>query len=145
LLLDHGTVGGNQGHLLHASREFEQFYNRHGPHHGTATLDLLEPAVHSGDLTPARAPSPARPLISPRNNAVLLIPGPIERLRGSLPTRTLAGMKPIQGNPVQRFLCRINVWHAWQGRHSIEGGGKWEECARCGKYRDTRPATPGMT
>jgi hypothetical protein len=54
-------------------------------------------------------------------------------------------MRAMQGNPVQRFLCRINLWHAWQPRRAPDGEGKWEECARCGKYRDTRPAGPGMT
>jgi hypothetical protein len=53
-------------------------------------------------------------------------------------------MKPVKGNPLQVLLCRTNLWHEWRPRHSIEGGGKWEECDRCGKYRDSRPSGPTM-
>lgn len=51
-------------------------------------------------------------------------------------------MKPVKGNPVQAFLCRTNLWHAWTLRHAIEGRDRWEECARCDKYRDKRPSGP---
>jgi hypothetical protein len=34
----------NQRHLLHALREFEQFYNSHRPHQGIANARLLYPS-----------------------------------------------------------------------------------------------------
>jgi len=52
-------------------------------------------------------------------------------------------MKPVKGNPMEVLLCRTNLWHAWELRFSTEGG-KWEECSRCRKYRDTRPSGPYM-
>ena len=41
-LLDH-TLIWNQRHLLHALREFEQFYNSHRPHQGIANARPLNP------------------------------------------------------------------------------------------------------
>ena len=41
-LLDR-TLIWNQSHLLHALREFEQFYNGHGPHQGIANARPLQP------------------------------------------------------------------------------------------------------
>ena len=41
-LLDR-TLIWNQAHLLHALREFEQFYNGHRPHQGTANARPLRP------------------------------------------------------------------------------------------------------
>ena len=41
-LLDR-TLIWNQSHLLHALREFEQFYNRHRPHQGIANARPLQP------------------------------------------------------------------------------------------------------
>jgi transposase InsO family protein len=41
-LLDH-TLIWNQRHLLHALREFEQFYNEHRPHQGIANARPLHP------------------------------------------------------------------------------------------------------
>ena len=41
-LLDR-TLIWNQSHLLHALREFEQFYNGHRPHQGIANARLLQP------------------------------------------------------------------------------------------------------
>lgn len=41
-LLDR-TLIWNQRHLLHALREFEQFYNRHRPHQGIANTRPLHP------------------------------------------------------------------------------------------------------
>ncbi|MFI0772042.1 integrase core domain-containing protein [Streptomyces melanosporofaciens] len=41
-LLDR-TLIWNQRHLLHALREFEQFYNAHRPHHGLANARPLHP------------------------------------------------------------------------------------------------------
>jgi len=35
------TLIWNQAHLLHALREFEQFYNRHRPHQGIANVRPL--------------------------------------------------------------------------------------------------------
>src|SRR5258708_5425159 len=37
------TLIWNQSHLLHALREFEQFYNGHQPHHGIANSRPLQP------------------------------------------------------------------------------------------------------
>jgi hypothetical protein len=53
-------------------------------------------------------------------------------------------MDPVQGNPIERLLCRTNLWHAWRLHHSPEGGGRFERCARCGKERDTPTATFGV-
>jgi transposase InsO family protein len=50
-LLDR-TLIWNQRHLLHALREFEQFYNGHRPHQGIANarpLRALPPATPSAD------------------------------------------------------------------------------------------------
>jgi transposase InsO family protein len=41
-LLDR-TLTWNQQHLLHALREYEQFYNRHRPHQGIANVRPLKP------------------------------------------------------------------------------------------------------
>ncbi|MFI0468294.1 integrase core domain-containing protein [Saccharopolyspora sp. 5N102] len=41
-LLDR-TLIWNQRHLLHALREFEQFYNTHRPHQGIANARPLHP------------------------------------------------------------------------------------------------------
>jgi hypothetical protein len=41
-LLDR-TLIWNQAHLLHALREFEQFYNSHRPHQGIANARPLRP------------------------------------------------------------------------------------------------------
>ena len=41
-LLDR-TLIWNQAHLLHALREFEQFYNAHRPHQGIANARPLHP------------------------------------------------------------------------------------------------------
>ena len=41
-LLDR-TLIWNQSHLLHALREFEQFYNGHRPHQGIANARPLQP------------------------------------------------------------------------------------------------------
>lgn len=41
-LLDR-TLIWNQAHLLHALREFEQFYNGHRPHQGIANARPLRP------------------------------------------------------------------------------------------------------
>ncbi|MER7693650.1 integrase core domain-containing protein [Streptomyces sp. NPDC097610] len=41
-LLDR-TLIWNQRHLLHALREFEQFYNAHRPHQGIASARPLHP------------------------------------------------------------------------------------------------------
>jgi putative transposase len=41
-LLDR-TLIWNQRHLLHALREYEQFYNRHRPHQGIANVRPLKP------------------------------------------------------------------------------------------------------
>jgi hypothetical protein len=41
-LLDR-TLIWNQSHLLHAQREFEQFYNGHRPHQGIADARPLQP------------------------------------------------------------------------------------------------------
>lgn len=41
-LLDR-TLIWNQRHLLHALREFEQFYNSHRPHQGIANTRPLRP------------------------------------------------------------------------------------------------------
>jgi len=41
-LLDR-TLIWNQAHLLHALREFEQFYNEHRPHQGIADARPLRP------------------------------------------------------------------------------------------------------
>jgi transposase InsO family protein len=41
-LLDR-TLTWNQSHLLHALREFEQFYNGHRPHQGIANARPLQP------------------------------------------------------------------------------------------------------
>ena len=41
-LLDR-TLIWNQNHLLHSLREFEQFYNDHGPHQGIANAGPLRP------------------------------------------------------------------------------------------------------
>ena len=41
-LLDR-TLIWNQRHLLHALREFEQFYNSHRPHQGIANARPLQP------------------------------------------------------------------------------------------------------
>jgi transposase InsO family protein len=41
-LLDH-TLIWNQAHLLHALRQFEQFYNEHRPHQGIANARPLRP------------------------------------------------------------------------------------------------------
>ena len=52
-LLDR-TLIWNQGHLLHALREFEQFYNSHRPHQGTANarpLRALPPPIPEPDAT----------------------------------------------------------------------------------------------
>ena len=38
-----GTLLRNQRHLLHALREFEQFYNGHRPHQGLANAHPLYP------------------------------------------------------------------------------------------------------
>ncbi|MFD8515963.1 integrase core domain-containing protein [Streptomyces antimycoticus] len=45
-LLDR-TLIWNQHHLLHALREFEQFYNTHRPHQGTANARPLHPLLAS--------------------------------------------------------------------------------------------------
>jgi putative transposase len=37
------TLAWNQAHLLHALREFEQFYNGHRPHQGIANARPLHP------------------------------------------------------------------------------------------------------
>ncbi|MEU5029288.1 integrase core domain-containing protein [Streptomyces milbemycinicus] len=42
-LLDR-TLIWNQRHLLHALREFEQFYNAHRPHQGIANARPLHPS-----------------------------------------------------------------------------------------------------
>jgi transposase InsO family protein len=50
-LLDR-TLIWNQRHLLHALREFEQFYNDHRPHQGIANarpLHALPPAIPTAD------------------------------------------------------------------------------------------------
>jgi hypothetical protein len=50
-LLDR-TLIWNQAHLLHALREFEQFYNAHRPHHGIANarpLCALPPPIPEPD------------------------------------------------------------------------------------------------
>jgi hypothetical protein len=52
-------------------------------------------------------------------------------------------MDDKKGNAAQRFLCRTNLWHLWRLHMSPEGGGRYERCARCGKERDTPPATFG--
>jgi putative transposase len=38
-----GRLIWNQHHLLHALREYEQFYNRHRPHQGIANVRPLKP------------------------------------------------------------------------------------------------------
>jgi hypothetical protein len=51
-LLDR-TLIWNQRHLLHALREFEQFYNGHRPHQGIANarpLHALPSAIPSADI-----------------------------------------------------------------------------------------------
>jgi transposase InsO family protein len=42
------TLIWNQQHLLHALREFEQFYNSHRPHQGIAIGGVLVPPVANG-------------------------------------------------------------------------------------------------
>jgi putative transposase len=46
-LLDH-TLIWNQRHLLHALREFEDFYNGHRPHRGIANARPLRPLPEPG-------------------------------------------------------------------------------------------------
>src|ERR1700730_3465014 len=54
-LLDR-TLISNQRHLLHALREFEQFYNGHRPHQGIANArplrSLPTPIADPGNITP---------------------------------------------------------------------------------------------
>jgi putative transposase len=56
-LLDR-TLIWNQRHLIHALREFEQFYNEHRPHQGLANArplhPLRAPITDFGDTTPLR-------------------------------------------------------------------------------------------
>jgi putative transposase len=47
-LLDR-TLIWNQRHLLHALREFEQFYNRHRPHQGIANARPLFEVLYPGE------------------------------------------------------------------------------------------------
>ena len=54
-LLDR-TLIWNQAHLLHALREFEQFYNAHRPHQGIANARRC---THCPHQSPSPAPPPA--------------------------------------------------------------------------------------
>jgi hypothetical protein len=50
------TLVWNQRHLLHALREFEQFYNCHRPHQGIANA---RPCAHCPHQFPRRTSTPA--------------------------------------------------------------------------------------
>ena len=85
-LLDR-TLIWNQRHLLHALREFEQFYNCHRPHQGIANARPLQ-ALPS-------APSPDR--------------------RRRLPSHTQA--RPSRGHPPRIPACRLTSTDEIFGRH----------------------------
>ena len=40
------------------------------------------------------------------------------------------------------LLCRLNMHHRWQLRHT-EDGGRFRQCRRCGKDRNEPPRGPG--
>jgi len=35
-----------------------------------------------------------------------------------------------------RWTCRLHVSHRWRTYRSSDGGGQYQECLDCGKYRD---------
>jgi hypothetical protein len=63
-LLDR-TLIWNQRHLIHALREYEQFYDDHRPHRGLANVrpfrPLPAPITDFGDTTPPRIRRHDRP------------------------------------------------------------------------------------
>jgi transposase InsO family protein len=56
-LLDR-TLIWNQRHLLHALREYEQFYNSHRPHQGIANTRPLGPPTTDHQSQPTMPPEP---------------------------------------------------------------------------------------
>ena len=59
-LLDR-TLIWNQRHLLHALREFEQFYNAHRPHQGIANARPLRGRRSCGGVAATGSPPTAAP------------------------------------------------------------------------------------
>ncbi|WP_406163891.1 MULTISPECIES: integrase core domain-containing protein [Streptomyces] len=65
------TLIWNQRHLLHALREFEQFYNAHRPHQGIANTCPLHPLPEpiTDHRSPIRTKTPASTYIEPTDSA----------------------------------------------------------------------------
>ena len=98
-LLDR-TLIWNQRHLLHALREFEQFYNSHRPHQGIANARPLHPL-----------PAP--------------IPDPDDRTR-----LDIRQTRPTRRHPPRVPTCRLTCTDEVFGKHNVSDTGRFSTSFR---------------